>query len=418
MVLDGVVVLDITQAGAGAFATRLLADLGALVLKIELPPAGDLSRIMFATQTGDGILFENNNAGKRGLCFDYRQPAGKELLVELLAKSDVFIENFSAGTVARYGLDYPTIVGIRPDVVMCSVSTFGQTGPWRQHVGAEPSAQALAGMAYMNREPGERPILVSSAIADSATAVHAALAVVAALYRRTLTGEGDYVELSQVDTMMSMDLLNVPRAAARASGVPFVGDDAIEPTGVHQPVTTPFGTFRAADGFVTIETWGAGPGSHWSRLCQALVRPDLVDDDRFRTDADRWAHLNELVLIIESWLRTRPRAESVEILLRHRVIAAPVLSPAEAVASDIAAARNVVREVAHPRMGSIKMIASPAKFQRAGETLLSRAPLLGEHTAWVLREILGYDEGRIASLITSGVLGRPDPAVSFGGDAR
>src|SRR5260221_3980051 len=187
MVLDGVVVLDITQAGAGAFATRLLADLGALVLKIELPPAGDLSRIMFATQTGDGILFENNNAGKRGLCFDYRQPAGKELLVELLAKSDVFIENFSAGTVARYGLDYPTIVGIRTDVVMCSVSTFRQTGPCRHHVGAEPSAQALASMAYMNREPGERPILVSSAIPDSATAVHAALAVVAALYRRALT---------------------------------------------------------------------------------------------------------------------------------------------------------------------------------------------------------------------------------------
>jgi CoA:oxalate CoA-transferase len=399
LLLEGVRVLDFSQAIAGPLATRVLASLGAEVIKVEIP-TGDLVRAM-AAHEGFSAMFAMGNAGKRGVSLDLKSADGMRIVRELAAVSDVVFENWRPGVAARLGLDHETLSKGRPELIYCSVSGYGQEGPLRELVGADPAGQAISGMAAMIGEPDEAPFLTTNGIADTSTAVNAAFAVVAALYHRERTGEGQQIDIAMSDVMLFMDATNVPLAAARAgAGAP------IERTGRHHPVVAPYGIFKGVDGYVVIEAWGSGDDSLWGRLCRVMGREDLTDEPRFFGIGERRANLPELIGIIEGWLATVPtRQEAVDQLVAAGVVAAPVLTPEEAVAHPLYASRGMLETVAHPVLGSVPMVRAPYVFSGA-DVLTERGPALGEHNEAVLRDVLGYGPEAIADLTERGVLHR------------
>lgn len=401
LILDGVRVLDFSQAIAGPLATRVLASLGAEVVKIEIP-SGDLVRTM-ASHDGFSAMFAYGNGGKRGVSLDLKTEAGMQIVKDLAARSDVVFENWRPGVATKLGLDYESLgpgAG-RDDLVYCSVSGYGQTGPLTALVGADPAGQAISGMAAMIGEPGEAPYLSTNGIADTSTAVNAALAVVAALYHRERTGKGQYIDVAMSDVMVFMDATNVPLAAARRGAGP-----PIERTGRHHPVVAPFGVFKANDGYVVIEAWGSGPDSLWGRMCRVIGREDLIADPGFLTIDDRRANLAELIEVVEGWLATVPtRQEAVDRLVAAGVVAAPVLTPEEVVEHPIYRDRGIFPEGEHPVLGSVPLVRVPYRFSGA-DVATDRGPALGEHNAGVLAEVLGYDDADVAKLYEDGVLHR------------
>jgi crotonobetainyl-CoA:carnitine CoA-transferase CaiB-like acyl-CoA transferase len=401
LLLDGVRVLDFSQAIAGPLATRVLASLGADVIKVEIAD-GDLVRTM-AAHDGWSAMFAAGNAGKRGVSLDLKSAEGLALARLLAAESDVVFENWRPGVAERLGLGYEQLSAGRgrggAALVYCSVSGYGQDGPLRALVGADPAGQAISGMAAMTGEPGEAPFLATNGIADTSTAVNAALAIVAALYHRERTGEGQRIDIAMSDVMLFMDVTNAPLAAARRGSGP-----ALERTGRHHPVVAPFGIFRAADGYVVIEAWGSGPDSLWGRMCRVMGREELIDDPRFVDIGERRANLASLIEVVEGWLATVPtRQEAVDRLVAAGVVAAPVLTPEEAVAHPLYLDRDMLPEVPHPVLGSVPMIRAPYRFSDAC-VLTSRGPALGEHNAEVLGEVLGLSSADVAGLYERGVL--------------
>lgn len=397
--LAGVRVLDFSQAVAGPLATRVLASLGADVVKVEIP-TGDLVRGM-AVHEGFSAMFAHSNGGKRGISVDLKSDEGMGIVRALSTVCDVVFENWRPGVAARLGLDYAALSAGRPELIYCSVSGYGQEGPLRSLVGADPAGQAISGMAAMTGEPDSAPYLTTNGIADTSTAVNAALAIVAALYHRSQTGLGQQIDIAMSDVMLFMDATNVPLAAARRGAGP-----PIPRTGLHHPVVAPYGVFRGTDGYVVIEAWGSGPDSLWGRLCRVMGREELIDDPRFLGIGERRANLDELVPIMEDWLATVPtRQEAVDRLVAAGVVAAPVLTPEEAVAHPLYVERGMVPEGSHPVLGSVPLVRVPYRFSGA-EVTTARGPALGEHNDEVLSELLGYDEAVLADLHTRGILHR------------
>jgi len=383
--LLGVRVLDFCQAVAGPFAGRLLADLGADVIKVE-STAGDLSRDL--TPVGDGsfsAMFNHANAGKRGIAVDLKSLAGKMVALALVQEADVVLENSSPGAINRLGLGYADLSRINPGLVMCSVSSYGQDGSYSRFVGADPVGQAMSGMVHMTGDPDRPPYLVTNGIADTSTGTHAALATTAALFARQQTGQGCHLDISMCDVMLMMDCCNVPLAAATR------GEASMERSGAHNLTVSPFGLFAAQDGFVLIEAWGEGASSLWGRLCSVMGRPDLVDAPEFRTNAAR--------------VRNRAAREAaLAELYRARVVAAPVLSPAEAINHPVARERNMVQTLTHPAAGEVDVISNAYK-STTWQVQATLAPALGEHTRQILQDLVGLQPADIESLLANGVLG-------------
>jgi crotonobetainyl-CoA:carnitine CoA-transferase CaiB-like acyl-CoA transferase len=397
--LAGVRVLDFSQAVAGPLATRVLASLGADVIKVELA-AGDLVRTM-AAHDGFSGMFAHSNGGKRGISVDLKSDEGMAIVRALAEKCDVIFENWRPGVAARLKLDYATLSKGRRELIYCSVSGYGQDGPLRDLVGADPAGQAISGMAAMTGEAGSAPYLTTNGIADTATAINAAFTMVAALYHRERTGLGQQIDIAMSDVMLFMDATNVPLAAARRGNGP-----PIPRTGLHHPVVAPYGVFRGTDGYLVIEAWGSGPESLWGRMCRVMGMEELIADPRFLGIGERRANLGDLVDIIEGWLATVPtRQEAVDRLVAAGVVAAPILTPEEAVASPLYLERGMVPEGPHPVLGSVPLIRVPYGFSGA-EVTTARGPAIGEHNDEVLSELLGYDEETLADLHARHVLHR------------
>jgi CoA:oxalate CoA-transferase len=395
-ILEGIRVVDFTQAIAGPLATRIMAGLGADVIKIEMP-AGDLVRWMGYEMFGHG------NAGKRCVSLDLKSAEGMDLVRRLVAEADVVMENWRPGVAAKLGLDYHSLLELKPDLIMCSVSGYGQSGPLSGIVGADPAGQAISGMAAMIGEAGEAPYVTSNGIADTSTAVNACLTMVAALYHREKTGRGQHIDVAMSDVMLFMDTTNTPVAAARR------GTGDIPRTGRHHPVVAPYGVFKATDGYVVIEAWGSGRESLWGRLCAVMGRLDLLDDPRLFDIEERREHLPLVIEIIEDWLATLPsRQEAVDQMVAAGVVAAPILTPDEAVRHPIYADRAMVVDAPDPSRpdGVLPMIRVPYRFSESTVSTV-RAPGLGEHNDEVLSEVLGLSADHLADLHSRGVLHRP-----------
>jgi crotonobetainyl-CoA:carnitine CoA-transferase CaiB-like acyl-CoA transferase len=393
--LEGVRVLDLTQYLAGPSCTRLLAELGADVIKVEMAPYGDPTRAGQPRRDRRSGGFVQQNRGKRSLCVDLRRPEGVALVKELVPHVDVLVENYSAGVMERRGLGYEALSAINPRLIMASVSGFGQTGPLRHKTSFDFIAQAYSGVMHMTGDPEGPPTFVGVGVGDTNAGVHAFAGIGYALYRRDRTGRGAHIDISMVDALFHMQ-----ETAVHATSMTG-GDFVPLRQGRHYQPLSPAGTFKAPEGWVVILCTHGQIGYLWA----AMGRPELAEDPRFATNDARLAHRDELTAIIEAWMAGFDTdAEVVAALEAHRVPCGPVLSPADALEHPYFRERGMVRDVTDPHAGTFAIPGFPIKFSDAPPEADLQAPALGQHNDDVLAELLGYDDATIAALRDDGVL--------------
>ncbi|MDP6833475.1 MAG: CoA transferase, partial [Alphaproteobacteria bacterium] len=297
-ILDDIVVIDFSQVIAGPACTRLMAELGAEVIKVELAPAGDPARLLPMVRDGHSAYFAQHNQGKRGICVDLRQPAGLEILKSLIAKADVLVENFSPGAISRLGLGWDVVAALNPDLIMCSISAFGQDGPLRALPGYDYIAQAYAGVSSMIGDPDAPPALPGLALGDIGTSMTALAAINGALFwRERNNGGGQFLDIALLDYYFYSHELNVEYASL--GGAPMRN-------GGHHGAIAPMGIYRAKQGFIMIITLA----HQWPQVCEAMARPDLIEDPRFIDNQARLDHVEALTAIIEDWLQSFPDTEA------------------------------------------------------------------------------------------------------------
>lgn len=397
--LEGYRVLDLGQYLAGAGVSRMLAELGPEIIKVELAPNGDPSRLLAWQVDGRSTVFIQNNRGKRSICVDWDTDAGRQIIRELVAHCDVVVENFGPGVLARRGLDYQALSAIRPDLVMVSISAYGQVGPWSERPGFDGVIQATSGLMHMTGDPDGPPASVAFAIADNSTAVHGFAAVGFALLHRERTGKGQHVDLAMADVMFHLqDQLGM----VHASGGTFKPNRV----GRHHPLYCPVGTFRLPEGYGYVLVLDR----QWPNLVAAMGQPELLHDGRFVDSAARAANQAELIPLVQDWLLSFADNDTlVEHCIQHRVPLGPVLNPADAIGHPHFEARNMVRRVQDPVIGEVLIPGYPWKFSAMeGRLAELSAPLMGEHTTEVLSDLLGYQPARIEELYRQGAVHSAD----------
>jgi crotonobetainyl-CoA:carnitine CoA-transferase CaiB-like acyl-CoA transferase len=395
-VLDGYKVLDFTQVLAGATCTRLLAEMGAEVIKIELAPKGDFSRGFGAFRDGRSAYYIQQNRGKKSVCLDAKKPAALEILRSLVPKVDVLVENFAPGAIARMGLGWDGVKKLNPRIVMCSISAFGQTGPLSALPGFDYIAQAYAGVTHMIGDPDGAPVFPMLGIGDVSTGSHAMGAVVAALLHRERAGEGQYLDISILDSYFHCHEMNVQMYSASAG--------AVDPkrSGAHHPQICPCGVFRGKQGYLIIIAF---LDHHWQALCRLMGRPEIAADPRFATNVARVENRADVAKIIEQWLATTESDEAVTKLLQESHIpVAPVLSIGQAVSHPHLRQRGTVRTITDRLFGEFEAPGFPLRFSAFPDRLPLEAATLGEHNSEVLSQMLGYSGERIRALESEGVL--------------
>jgi crotonobetainyl-CoA:carnitine CoA-transferase CaiB-like acyl-CoA transferase len=395
-ILDSYKVLDFSQAVAGPTVTRLMAEMGAEVIKVEIAPVGDPTRLTFTHGGRRSSLFAQHNRGKKSLCLNPRSAAGSAILRALVPKVDVLVENYSPGVIGRLGLGYERVRELNPRLVMCSISAFGQTGPLAHKPGFDTIGGAYAGAIDVTGELDGPPSFPGSAAGDIAAGLSAAAAVGFALLHRERTGQGQYLDISLLDAYFHSHETNVQAYSA--------SHGATTPTrsGQHSPSYCPCGLFKGKQHYFAIvapNPW------QWQAVCDVIGRPELGRHPDFATNDLRVKQLPLIQRLIEEWFASMPNdEESMRVLDEHRVAAGPVLSVAEAVNHPHLRERGTVMTLNDKILGPFEVPASPLRFSDFPQPLPVEAPLLGEHNAEVLRELLGYSEEEIRRLASEGIL--------------
>ncbi|HTZ36925.1 MAG TPA: CaiB/BaiF CoA-transferase family protein [Stellaceae bacterium] len=393
--LAGVKVIDLTRVLAGPFATQSLGDLGAEVLKIEPPGGGDETRHFPPFLGGESHYFLGINRNKKSLVVDLQHEAGKEILRRLVAKADILVENYRPGVMERLGLGYEALARLNPRLIYCAISGFGLTGPLRDKPSFDIVTQALSGALSVNGERNRMPVKLGIPLGDMVGGVFGPMAVLAALHERHRTGRGRLIDISLHDGLVGM--------LGYFAQLAFIAGADPQPMGSSHPNIVPYGSFPASDGSIIIAVLSE---RFWGRLCEALERPDLAADPRFASPTGRRDHRDELDEAIASVTRTRSVAEWEKRLEAADVPHAPVLGVGAALASPQAVARGMVASAEHASLGPIRVVGRPIKFPGAEQPPLTAPPTLGQHTAAVLRDELGYDAAKIEELRRAGVIDR------------
>ncbi|MCE2487622.1 MAG: CoA transferase [Desulfurellaceae bacterium] len=400
-VLEGYKVLDFSQIVAGPTCTLMLAEMGAEVIKVELAPAGDGARLGPVVRDGRSGYFVQHNRGKKDVCLDAKTPEGLTILKGLVKKVDVLVENYAPGVIGRLGLGYDVVSQLNPRLVMCSISAFGQTGPLAHEPGFDWVGAAYSGITSMGGEKGGSPIFPMVAMGDVSTGAHAMGAVCAALLYRERTGRGQHLDLSLLDTY----------AHYHEAGFQMysLSKGAISPSrsGAHSWYASPAGVFQGRERYFILI---APLEQHWSKLCEAMGRPEMARDPRFTDNETRMKNLEALVDTIEGWIRSQPSDDAaLEILKAHHVPVAPILSVPEALQHPHLRQRGTVRTVHDRLLGDLEVPGFALRFSEFPAPLELQAPLLGEHNTQILTEWLGYSPDQIQDLEHRGIL-RSGPA--------
>lgn len=401
-VLDGVRVLDFSQHVAGPACTRMMAEMGAEVIKFELAPFGEQIRSVGFKVNGRSVYFVQQNRGKKSVCVDMKTAAGKEIVYGLVQQVDVVIENFAPGAIGRLGLPWTKVQELNPRAIMCSISTFGQEGPLAGLPGYDFIGQAYAGITGMIGDRDNGPYIPIAALGDTTTGAHALAAINAALYHRATGGGGQYLDISLLDCYFHSHEMNVGAISASKGAI-----DPYLPGRYHQAVA-PLGVYKSRDGYLILIAILA----RWKDFCAAMGRPELATDPRFVDDPARVANHAELKVLIEDWLQAQESdAATIQLLGKHHVPVAPILSIREVMEHPHMRQRGTVRSITDRVAGSFEMPGMPLRFSGFANDLDLQAPYLGEHNAAVLGGLLGLSAERIAGLTTEGVLvAEPMPA--------
>jgi crotonobetainyl-CoA:carnitine CoA-transferase CaiB-like acyl-CoA transferase len=394
--LDGYKVLDFTHFVAGPTTTRLMAGMGAEIIKVEMAPHGDHARAFDYIRNQRSAFFIQQNRGKESLCIDLRKPEGIEIVKQLVPKVDVVVENFAPGVISNMGLGYEVLKALKPGIIMCSISALGQSGPLAHDVGFDFIGQAYAGITALIGEEAGPPYMPMVAIGDVSAGAHAMGAIACALLHRERTGEGQYIDVSLLDTYFHCQTIGVQLYSASK------GAREMKASGLHHSLACPAGVFKGHKWWVIIL---AMTDKQWVSVCQAIGKPELAKDARYARARDRAQRREELVSVIEDWLAAMPNDEaSIEVLRKNRVPVAPVLSIREAMEHPHLVARGTVRTINDPILGEFKIPGFPLRFSGFPEEIEFDAPMLGQHNAAVLEKYLGLSADRVAELQTAGIL--------------
>jgi crotonobetainyl-CoA:carnitine CoA-transferase CaiB-like acyl-CoA transferase len=392
--LSHVRVLDLSRVLAGPWASQLLADLGAEVVKIERPGAGDETRGWGppwlagpeGSETRESAYFACANRGKKSVTVDLARPGGQAIVRRLAERSDVLLENFKVGSLSRLGLGWDALSALNPRLVYCSITGFGQSGPYRDRPGYDFVVQAMGGLMSVTGEPYGEPMKAGVAITDILTGMYVATAVLAALAHRERTGEGQRVDLALLDVQVAT-LANLVQNYLVTGRAPDRHGNA------HASIV-PYQAFATRDGYVVV---AVGNDAQFARLCDVAGRPDLAVDPRFATNAARVENRATLVPLLEAILAGRPTREWVATFEEAGVPCGPINDLAQVFDDPQVQARGLRVEVPHPLAGNVPVVASPMRLSRT-PVIHGTPPLLGEHTGEVLRDVLGMGEAEIEAL--------------------
>lgn len=391
--LEGVKVLDLTRVLAGPFATMMLADMGAEVIKIEVPKIGDDSRQFGPFLNGESSYYMNLNRNKKGITLNLKG-RGKEIFLEMVKKADIVVENYRPGTMEKLGLGYEELKKINPRIVYGAVSGFGHYGPYKDRAGYDIIGQAMSGLMSTTGWPGGEPTRTGTAMSDILAGLSVAIGLLAALRHRDVTGYGQKVDVSLVDsTVASMEIINQ---------IYLVEGRLPQRIGNRYESTYPYDSFKAKDGSLVI---GAANDKLWQTLCAIMGQPDLGEEAEFDTNWKRVQRHEEVKILVEAWTVTKPVKEIVDALLAAGIPAAPI-NNIEQVVSDphIAGAREMFVEVEHPKAGKMKITGSHIKLSETKPCIKAPAPLLGQHNDEVYKDFLGLSADEIAAMKQEGLL--------------
>ena len=397
--LSGLRVLDLSRVLAGPWASQLLADLGADVVKVERPGAGDDTRAWGppwlsddeGRPTDESAYYLSANRNKRSVTVDMAAPDGQALIRQLASKADILIENFKVGGLARYGLDYSSLAALNPRLIYCSITGFGQTGPYAARAGYDFLIQGMGGLMSLTGRPdgapGEGPIKVGVALTDIMTGLYSTVAVLAALAHRERSGEGQYIDLALLDVQIA--------CLANQAANYLIGGHVPRRMGNAHPNIVPYQDFPTADGYMII---AVGNDSQFASLCAALGHPEWASDARFAGNPQRVLHREELIALLHAVTVTRTTGEWVAILEEHGVPCGPINRMDQVFADPHVQARAMRLEMPHPVAGKVPLVSNPIRMSETPVQYRRVPPTLGEHTDAVLDEWLGLGAEQIAAL--------------------
>jgi crotonobetainyl-CoA:carnitine CoA-transferase CaiB-like acyl-CoA transferase len=393
--LDAIRILDVSRVLAGPYCTMNLADLGAEVIKVELPGHGDDARRFppMIPNSTDSAYFYGVNRGKLSVTLDLRTAEGAAIFLDLAALSDVVVENFSPGTMARFGLGYEQLRARNSKLILCSVSGFGQSGPMASEPAYDIVAQAMGGTMSVTGLAGGEPTRCGVSIGDMVAALYATVAIMAALRTRERTGAGQHLDIAMLDCQVAM----LEGALGQYSATGTIPGRI----GSRHPSITPFQQFPAADDYFVV---GVGNEGLWPRFCEALGLEKLKNDPRFADNHSRTRNHDQLDPILREHFLTRPRAHWLAALGKAGVPCAPVSNVAEVARNPQLLERNMILPAAHPAFDGLLVPGSPLKSAGDKAVPPTRAPSLGEHTEAVLQKLLGYDRSRVSDLRARGII--------------